>query len=111
MCQAPDSRGTHRGSGERLVGGLYGVVIGRIFYGESMFSTMNDASKVAMVYLVRELQKKDFRLIDCQVHSRHLQTLGAKPIPRKLFVNILENYCNHETSRDWPVESVASDDL
>jgi leucyl/phenylalanyl-tRNA--protein transferase len=98
-------------SGERLVGGLYGVVIGRIFYGESMFSTMNDASKVAMVYLVRELQKKDFRLIDCQVHSRHLQTLGAKPIPRKLFVNILENYCNQETSRDWPVESVASDDL
>jgi leucyl/phenylalanyl-tRNA--protein transferase len=97
-------------SGERLVGGLYGVVIGRIFYGESMFSAMNDASKVAMVHLVRELQKKNFRLIDCQVHSRHLQTLGAKPIPRKLFVNILENYCNRETCRDWPVESISSDE-
>jgi leucyl/phenylalanyl-tRNA--protein transferase len=90
---------------EQLVGGLYGVVIGRIFYGESMFSVMTDASKVAMVHLDRELQEKDFRLIDCQVHSRHLQTLGAKPVPRKLFVNILENYCNKETCLDWPVET------
>lgn len=89
---------------ERLVGGLYGVVIGRIFFGESMFSTMTDASKVALTGLVRELQQRNFRLIDCQVHSRHLQSLGAKPIPRDLFVNILKQYCDKETRRDWPGE-------
>lgn len=88
--------------GEELVGGLYGVVIGRIFFGESMFSSMPDASKVALVHLARTLQQREFRLIDCQVHSRHLQSLGARPIPRQLFVNILQHYCDLPAAGDWP---------
>jgi len=91
---------------DELVGGLYGVVIGRIFFGESMFSSMSDASKVALVYLARELQQRDFRLIDCQIHSRHLQSLGARPIPRDLFINILKHDCDKATPRDWPVQAV-----
>jgi len=91
---------------ERLVGGLYGLVIGRVYFGESMFSHVSDASKVALVHLAEMLKARNFRLIDCQVHSRHLQNLGAKPIPRKLFVNILEHYCSGATPADWPAESV-----
>lgn len=91
--------------GERLAGGLYGVVMGRIYFGESMFSHVSDASKVALVHLTEMLKARDFRLIDCQVHSRHLQSLGAKPVPRKLFVNILEHDCSVETPDDWPAES------
>lgn len=91
--------------GDSLAGGLYGVVIGRIFFGESMFSAMPDASKVALVHLARELDRREFRLIDCQVHSRHLQSLGAVPIPRKLFVNIVRNDSRKEPCGDWPVES------
>jgi leucyl/phenylalanyl-tRNA--protein transferase len=89
-----------------LVGGVYGVVIGRIYFGESMFSRMSDASKVAMVHLARLLQSRKFRLIDCQVYSRHLKTMGAKPVPRNLFINILRNYCNDAVVGDWPRESV-----
>ena len=91
---------------ERLMGGLYGVVMGGVFFGESMFSRKSDASKVALVHLVELLKTRNFRLIDCQVHSRHLQSLGAKPIPRNLFVNILRHYCTGEHAHDWPVESV-----
>lgn len=90
---------------ERLMGGLYGVVLGEVFFGESMFSRKNDASKVALVHLVEHLKRKNFRLIDCQVHSRHLQSLGAKPISRNLFVNILGHYCHRERIHNWPVES------
>lgn len=90
----------------RLVGGLYGVVIGRIYFGESMFSHMRDASKVALVHLAEALKRRGFRLIDCQVYSSHLQRLGAKPIPRKLFVNMLKRYCPGTTPGDWPEESV-----
>lgn len=92
---------------DELVGGLYGVIIGRIFFGESMFSSMSDASKVALVYLARELLQRDFRLIDCQVHSRHLQSLGARPIARDLFVNILKHDCDKVTPRDWPVQAAS----
>lgn len=90
---------------ERLMGGLYGVVLGDVFFGESMFSRKSDASKVALVHLVEQLKARGFRLIDCQVHSRHLQSLGAKPIPRNLFINILKQYCNNERIHDWPAES------
>ena len=86
---------------DKLVGGLYGVVIGKIFFGESMFSRRNDASKVALVYLVKKLNEMGFRLIDCQVHSHHLQRLGAKPIARDLFINILDHYCNSFCQYDW----------
>ena len=85
-----------------LAGGLYGVVIGRVFFGESMFSKKPDASKVALVHLVEELSRKHFRIIDCQVHSRHLQNMGATPMPRDLFVNLLDHYCRPAVTYDWP---------
>jgi leucyl/phenylalanyl-tRNA--protein transferase len=88
--------------GDRLAGGLYGIVIGRVFFGESMFSHHADASKVALVRLVEELRRKHFRIIDCQVHSRHLQSLGATPMPRDLFVNLLRHYCRPGAPHDWP---------
>ncbi len=93
-------------NGDRLVGGLYGLVIGKIFFGESMFSRESDASKIALVHLAEYLKKNKFRLIDCQVHSKHLQSLGAIPMPRELFVNILNQFCNSYSSYDWPTESI-----
>lgn len=68
-----------------LVGGLYGVAIGRMFYGESMFSRQPDASKVALVRLARQLQRWDFGLIDCQMETAHLASLGARTVPRAAF--------------------------
>ncbi|MFN3543854.1 MAG: leucyl/phenylalanyl-tRNA--protein transferase [Thiobacillus sp.] len=70
----------------RLVGGLYGVAIGRMFYGESMFSREPDASKVALVRLARQLEAWDFGLIDCQMETAHLASLGARTMPRAVFV-------------------------
>lgn len=69
----------------RLVGGLYGVAIGRMFYGESMFSREPDASKVALVRLARQLQAWGFGLIDCQMETAHLASLGARTLPRAAF--------------------------
>ena len=69
----------------RLVGGLYGVAIGRMFYGESMFSREADASKVALVRLARQLQAWGFGLIDCQMETAHLASLGARTMPRAAF--------------------------
>jgi leucyl/phenylalanyl-tRNA--protein transferase len=70
----------------RLVGGLYGVSIGRMFYGESMFSTETDASKVALVGLVEDLRRRDMPLIDCQQRTPLLASLGAREIPRREFL-------------------------
>jgi leucyl/phenylalanyl-tRNA---protein transferase len=72
-----------------LVGGLYGVSIGRMFYGESMFSRETDASKVALVALVEELRRREFPLIDCQMHTPLLASLGAREIPRRTFLREL----------------------
>jgi leucyl/phenylalanyl-tRNA--protein transferase len=72
--------------GDRLVGGLYGVALGRVFFGESMFSSERDASKVALHELVRALRANNVELIDCQVASPHLESLGARAIPRSEFV-------------------------
>lgn len=72
-----------------LVGGLYGVSLGRVFFGESMFSRMSNASKVAFVALVRHCQRLDFPLIDCQVTNHHLLSLGAEEIPRNDFATHL----------------------
>ena len=69
----------------RLAGGLYGVAIGRMFYGESMFSREPDASKVALVCLARQLQRWGFGLIDCQMETAHLASLGAHTMPRTAF--------------------------
>jgi leucyl/phenylalanyl-tRNA--protein transferase len=66
-----------------LVGGAYGVCIGRMFYGESMFARVSDASKVALAYLVAFLRSHGVRMIDCQQETGHLASLGAAPIPRK----------------------------
>lgn len=73
----------------RLVGGLYGVALGSIFFGESMFTRVPDASKVALVSLVRQLQTWGFRIFDCQQPSRHIKTLGAEDIPRSEFLDHL----------------------
>ena len=69
----------------RLVGGLYGVAIGRMFYGESMFSRESDASKVALVRLCRQLAQWEFGLVDCQMETPHLASLGARTLPRAAF--------------------------
>ena len=76
-----------------LVGGLYGVAIGRVFFGESMFHFVTDASKVAFVQLVNKLKSWDYQLIDCQVYSNHLSSLGGKEIERTKFIQLLEQYC------------------
>jgi leucyl/phenylalanyl-tRNA---protein transferase len=75
--------------GERLVGGLYGVALGAVFFGESMFSIERDASKVALIRLCDELQERGYRLIDCQMATPHLLSLGAQLIPRPVFIELL----------------------
>ena len=73
-----------------LVGGLYGIDIGNIFCGESMFTKKNNASKLAFIFLVNELSKNDYKMIDCQVPSAHLRNLGAEEITRKEFIDFLD---------------------
>lgn len=77
-----------------LVGGLYGIALGRVFFGESMFSRARDASKVALVHLTQHLQAAGFGFIDCQVHSEHLQRMGAAAIPRREFLALLQQWCS-----------------
>jgi len=72
--------------GDTLVGGLYGVALGRMFFGESMFSRAADASKVALVTLVRQIERWGFRCIDCQMSTNHLSSLGAREIRRSAFL-------------------------
>jgi leucyl/phenylalanyl-tRNA--protein transferase len=73
-----------------LVGGLYGMRLGNIFFGESMFSKKANASKFAFVNYVKQLQKENTALIDCQVYTEHLESLGAQMIPREVFISILK---------------------
>lgn len=77
-----------------LVGGLYGVAVGRMFYGESMFSRMPDASKIALVHLAQQLQQWEFGLIDCQMETSHLASLGAHTLPRTAFTARLAELVN-----------------
>lgn len=77
----------------QLAGGLYGVAVGRVFYGESMFSLISDASKVALVLLAAQLRRWDFALIDCQVRTEHLARMGAVDISRGVFLELLQRYC------------------
>jgi len=74
---------------DKLVGGLYGLALGKAFFGESMFSHMTDASKTGFCFLVRQLEKWGYQFIDCQVESVHLASLGARPVPRKQFIAML----------------------
>ena len=84
-------------SQETLVGGLYGVGIGRMFFGESMFSMVSNASKVALFYLCKHLYAHQLMLIDCQVQSPHLQTLGAFNMARTQFIEYVSKFCPQET--------------
>jgi leucyl/phenylalanyl-tRNA--protein transferase len=82
---------------KELVGGLYGVSLGRAFFGESMFSAIPNASKAALITLVLHLRERGFGLIDCQVETAHLSGLGARPIPRRDFCALLKQSLRHET--------------
>ncbi len=75
--------------GAHLVGGLYGIALGEVFFGESMFSKSPNASKIAFIHLVRALEAAGYRLIDCQVANPHLESLGACNIPRQEFMHYL----------------------
>jgi leucyl/phenylalanyl-tRNA--protein transferase len=85
--------------GDTLVGGLYGLAIGRMFYGESMFSRRTDASKVAFAHLVRYLVSNQLGMIDCQMHTDHLASLGAREIPRDAFLTRLSALTAAASSR------------
>jgi len=86
-------------SGGRLVGGLYGLHLGAVFFGESMFSLERDASKVAFARLVEECPRRDIRLIDCQVASAHLHSLGAREISRPAFIGHLKQWAALKPAR------------
>lgn len=93
----------------RLIGGLYGVSIGRMFFGESMFARVSDASKCAYAALVALLQRLDFCMVDCQQSTEHLASLGAREIPRSQFIAELRRLCElpgpqwQQVTIDWPV--------
>lgn len=87
---------------DELVGGLYGIAIGKVFFGESMFHTVTDASKVAFYHLHQFLQEHDFKLIDCQQETSHLMSLGAYVIPRKAFLEELKTWTQEASwIGDW----------
>lgn len=86
--------------GDRLIGGLYGVSLGRMFYGESMFARETDASKVALAALVHTLQRHDFRVIDCQQNTGHLASLGAREIDRRTFLHEIAEL-TRRPAPDW----------
>lgn len=92
---------------DELVGGLYGLCIGKVFFGESMFSARPNASKIAMLALTRHMLDHGLGLLDCQVVSQHLLTMGARTVPRREFTQRLDRACHpclrHE---DWPRDAV-----
>ncbi|MDR1662603.1 MAG: leucyl/phenylalanyl-tRNA--protein transferase [Azoarcus sp.] len=94
--------------GEQLAGGLYGIAIGKMFYGESMFARVADASKIAIAHLVRFLGEQGFGLIDCQMRTAHLASLGAREIPRDDFIRCVRTLtaipplCGR-----WPADAAA----
>ena len=93
--------------GGELAGGLYGVAIGRMFYGESMFARVTDASKIAFVHLVRHLDRRGFGMIDCQMKTAHLASLGAREISRGNFTSTMKELLNY---RHYPGPWRLSDD-
>ena len=96
---------------QELIGGLYGIAIGKVFFGESMFAKKTDASKIAFIYLTRQLQNWGYRLIDCQVYSKHLASLGAVNIPRDDFIKQIQQLCNLTVSHQWQCNLTVSDIL
>ncbi|OFA04630.1 leucyl/phenylalanyl-tRNA--protein transferase [Duganella sp. HH101] len=94
----------------QLVGGAYGVSIGRMFYGESMFARVTDGSKIALAYLVRFLRDHGVAMIDCQQETGHLASLGASPIPRAQFLAHLRNTIELPQITEWePIAPLAAD--
>lgn len=87
--------------GQELVGGLYGLAMGQLFFGESMFSNADNASKVGFATLVERLRAWGFVLIDCQMPTEHLISLGARSIPRAEFAQYLKNHLDQPCSADW----------
>jgi len=93
-----------------LAGGLYGMAIGRMFFGESMFSRRTDASKIALAHLAAQLARWNFGMIDCQMNTAHLASLGAREIPRTEFIGRLQelvNYGNRESPWEFEHDLVA----
>ncbi len=89
----------------QLVGGLYGIALGRCFFGESMFTTESNASKAAFIFLVKNLEEKGYSLIDCQVYTAHLESLGAEMLPREVFLEKLDVYLDQPTDQgSWNFE-------
>jgi leucyl/phenylalanyl-tRNA--protein transferase len=86
--------------GGELAGGLYGVALGRAFFGESMFTRVTDASKLALAYLVRQIERWGFGLIDCQMKTRLLASFGAREIPRAEFLRRLSELVNYDSRLD-----------
>ena len=92
---------------DKLVGGLYGLAIGQTFFGESMFSRVSNASKIALLFIANHLESGAFQLLDCQVVSAHLETLGARIIPRSNFVERLGSACLPSNPfQGWPTEAL-----
>jgi len=89
----------------KLVGGLYGVAIGRMFYGESMFSHASNASKIALAHLARQLERWQFGMIDCQMNTPHLASLGAREITRNEFIVRLQELINCEPVKHWQFDT------
>lgn len=94
---------------DKLVGGLYGVVLGQMFYGESMFSFASNASKIALAHLTRQLLRWQNTptppLIDCQMYTPHLASLGAREIPRSEFITQLEVLVNLPPRQSWQFDT------
>jgi leucyl/phenylalanyl-tRNA--protein transferase len=86
---------------DELVGGLYGLAMGRLFFGESMFSRADNASKVGFATLVKHLARWGFVLIDCQMPTEHLHSFGARAISRQAFADYLQNNLDQPSSTDW----------
>jgi leucyl/phenylalanyl-tRNA--protein transferase len=98
--------------GDSLVGGLYGLVIGRAFFGESMFSAVDDASKIALLAISRMMDAGDLGVLDCQLVSSHLMSLGAEIIAREAFVATLDRLCNPPVAfENWPIDPISASDL
>jgi len=92
-----------------LVGGLYGVAIGRVFFGESMFARRTDASKVAFATMARQLQRWDLRMVDCQMPTSHLASLGAREIPRRDFLaEVRRSVIRLPVPSPWRIENPAA---
>lgn len=103
-CQLHDANMAHSvevWDKDQLVGGLYGIAIGSMFFGESMFSKTRNTSKLAFITLVEKLRAEGFSMIDCQVYNPHLETLGARCIPREEFIAIIQRQMQRPNTLQW----------